>query len=134
MTTEQLSRRIHLSPSAISRRVQRLIADGSIAGQIALIGEKLRSRRVNAIVTIQLDRHHPREADEFRRALASLAEVQLLVEITGTSDVLLLVTCRDMDRFNAFADELARQPLVRRYETSFIKRTVKFTPAVPLDD
>ena len=53
--------------------------------------------------------------------------------ITGASDALLLVSVRDMDHFNSFADQLASMPLVRRYETSFIKRTVKFTTAVPLE-
>ncbi len=53
--------------------------------------------------------------------------------ITGASDALLLVSVRDMDHFNIFAEQLASMPLVRRYETSFIKRTVKFTTAVPLE-
>ena len=57
----------------------------------------------------------------------------MFVEITGASDAILLVTVRDMDDFNAFADELASMSLVRRYETSFIKRTLKFTTAVPLE-
>ena len=39
-----------------------------------------------------------------------------------------------MAAFNAFADEyLASNPVVRRYETSYVKKVVKFQPAVPLD-
>ena len=68
-----------------------------------------------------------------RRVIRALPEVQLFVEITGASDALLLVSVRDMDHFNVFADELASMSFVRRYETSFIKRTLKFTTAVPLE-
>jgi hypothetical protein len=48
--------------------------------------------------------------------------------------VLLLVSVRDIDHFNAFTDALAQMPLVRRYETQFVKRVVKFTAAIPLEE
>jgi hypothetical protein len=39
-----------------------------------------------------------------------------------------------MEAFNAFADEvLAGDPVVRRYETSFVKRRRKFSLALPLE-
>jgi len=48
--------------------------------------------------------------------------------------MVLLVACRDMDAFNAFADaELAASPVVRRYETSFVKKEIKNRPTVLLD-
>ena len=45
----------------------------------------------------------------------------------------MLVDCRDMDAFGEWADEqIAASPLVRRYETSFVKRQIKFAPFVPV--
>lgn len=134
LTSEQLSERLHLSPSAITRRVQRLRADGSIAAEVSVLGEKLRSRLTTAIINLQLDRHHPSEADELRRGLRASPHVQACFDITGTSDVLLIVSVRDMDHFNAFTDALAQMPLVRRYESQFVKRTVKFTTAIAIDE
>jgi DNA-binding Lrp family transcriptional regulator len=133
LTAEQLGSRLHLSPSAIARRVQRMRADGTIAREVVVVGERLRGSRVTAILTVQLDRHQPAEAEHFRRKLRSAAEVQLFAEITGASDIILIVTVKDMDQFNVFADDLASMPLVRRYETSFVKRMPKFTTAVPLE-
>jgi DNA-binding Lrp family transcriptional regulator len=47
---------------------------------------------------------------------------------------MLLVTVRDMDAFNDFVDTmLGADPVVRRYETSFVKRRRKFSTALPLD-
>ena len=55
--------------------------------------------------------------------------------VSGRDDMVLLVGCRDMDAFNAFADsELAASPVVRRYETSFVKKEIKNRPAIGLDE
>ena len=132
-TADELGEKLGLSRSAVTRRIQKLTRDGVIAKQVAVLGDGFRGSRVTAIVNVQFDRHSPSEADRFRRAIRGLPEVQLFVEITGASDALLLVSVRDMDHFNIFSDELASMSFVRRYETSFIKRTLKFTTAVPLE-
>ncbi|HEX8623311.1 MAG TPA: Lrp/AsnC family transcriptional regulator [Allosphingosinicella sp.] len=132
-TADSLGETLGLSRSAITRRIQKLSQDGIIAREVAVLGEAFRGSRVTAIVNVQFDRHSPNEADRFRRSIRALPEVQLFVEITGASDALLLVSVRDMDHFNTFADELASLSFVRRYETSFVKRTLKFTTAVPVE-
>jgi hypothetical protein len=46
-----------------------------------------------------------------------------------------LLDCASMADFNACADELfASSPAVRRYETHFVKRDVKFAPFVNLGE
>jgi DNA-binding Lrp family transcriptional regulator len=132
-TADKLGEELGLSRSAVTRRIQSLRREGVIAKEVAVLSDRFRAGRVTAIVNVQFDRHQPHEADQFRRAIRAFSEVQLAVAITGASDALLLVSVRDMDHFNGFAEELASMPLVRRYETSFIKRTIKFTTAVPLD-
>jgi DNA-binding Lrp family transcriptional regulator len=132
-TADKLGEELGLSRSAVTRRIQNLRREGVIAKEVAVLSDRFRAARVTAIVNVQLDRHQPNEADQFRRAIRALTEVQLCVMITGASDALLLVSVRDMDHFNIFADQLASMPLVRRYETGFVKRTVKFTTAVPVE-
>jgi Lrp/AsnC family leucine-responsive transcriptional regulator len=132
-TADKLGEELGLSRSAVTRRIQNLTQEGIIEKEVAVLGDRFRASRVAAIVNVQLDRHQPQEADQFRRAIRALPEVQLAVAITGASDILLLVSVRDMDHFNIFAETLASMALVRRYESSFIKRTIKFTTAVPLD-
>ncbi|HYW16826.1 MAG TPA: Lrp/AsnC family transcriptional regulator [Allosphingosinicella sp.] len=132
-TADKLGEELGLSRSAVTRRIQNLMQKGVIEKEVAILSDGFRQRRVTAIVNVQLDRHHPQDADQFRRAIRSQPEVQLAVAITGASDMLLLVSVRDMDHFNIFTDKLASMPIVRRYETSFVKRTLKFTTAVPLD-
>ena len=60
--------------------------------------------------------------------------MQFCYEITGPNDLLALIDCESMHAFNAVADRiLSADPIVRRYETHFVKREVKFEPFVELD-
>ena len=67
--------------------------------------------------------------------LARANEVQFCYEITGPNDLLALIDCDSMHAFNAVADRiLSADPIVRRYETHFVKREVKFAPFVELSE
>jgi DNA-binding Lrp family transcriptional regulator len=130
----QLAEEVPLSPTAITRRLQRMRAEGIIEREVVLIPVKERERRLTAVVQVQFERHTPSELSELKRMLAAAPEVLVCVEITGTSDMMIITSMRDMDQFNAFADELAVQPAVRRYETSFVKRHTKMSLAIRLDE
>ena len=135
-TAEELAEIVALSPSAIARRIRRLRESGAIARTIALLSAEIVDRRLRAIVRLQLHEHEQAEnLKEFRNRLKARSEVQLCLEVSGSDDMLLLVACRDMAEFNAFADaELAAGPMVRRYETSFVKKEIKNQPMVRLDE
>jgi DNA-binding Lrp family transcriptional regulator len=135
-TADELAAVVPLSPSAIARRVRRLRGDGTIAATRAVLGEHWLGRRLRALVTVQLHDHAPAAGlTALRAQLAALPEVQLCLEISGPSDLVLLVSVADMPGFNHFADaHLAGNPVVRRYETAFVKKALKFTTAAPLMD
>jgi len=135
-TADSLAEEVPLSPSAIARRLRRLRRDGHVKSTIALLGSKLTQNRLRAVVLIQLAEHadlHGKAALE-RRLLAS-DEVQFCYEIAGPHDYIALFDCASMAEFNARADELlASSSTVRRYETHFVKREVKFAPFVELGE
>jgi Lrp/AsnC family leucine-responsive transcriptional regulator len=133
-TAEQLGTQVALSPSAIARRLRRLRAEGWIARTIALLSGRLTQDRLRAIVFIELAEHadHQGKAALEQRLIAE-HQVQFCYETTGECDLLALVDCTSMAEFNAFCDAvLVADPTVRRYETSFVKREVKFAPFVEL--
>jgi len=133
-TAQQLAEQVPLSATAITRRLQRMRAEGIIEREVALTSIKLREKRVTAVIQVQFERHTPSELAELKRTLATAPEVLICVAITGTSDMMILASMRDMDHFNEFADELALQPVVRRYETSIVKRHIKMSLAIELDE
>ena len=133
-TADDLARTVALSPSAIARRLRRLRGEGWIVRTIALLTERLTERRLRALVFIELAEHadhHGKAVLEAR--LRSSSEIQFCYETTGECDLLALIDCASMAEFNAFCDAvLVADPTVRRYETSFVKREVKFAPFVDL--
>lgn len=134
LTAEQLAEQIPLSPSAIARRLRRLRGEGLIARTIALLAPALTEGRLRALVTVQLNEHADRRGKEQLLArLRAAEEVQFAYEITGSDDLAVLVDCPRMERFVDLAEALfAADSTVRRYETSFIKRELKFAPFVRL--
>ena len=133
-TADSLSGEVPLSPSAIARRLRRLRSGGWIARTIALVSPRLTARRLRAIVTIQLGEHADLKGKAaLERRLNDADAVQFCYEITGPNDLLALIDCESMSAFNDFADRiLTADPTVRRYETHFVKREVKFAPFVRL--
>ena len=132
-TADRLAEQVGRSPSAIARRLRRLRASGAVSADVSLVSEEASGHPLSAIVQIQLERHAPHEGDLLRRRLVASANVQLCLDISGAFDILLLVVAADMDAYNAFTGTLLEeQPAVRRFETSFVKKRVKATLAVPL--
>jgi len=135
-TAEEMAEIVPLSPSAIARRVRRLKTDGVIAADVVVLAPPLTQDRLQAIVHVSLHEHaEHRGLATLRERLRAAEEVQICFEISGAFDLLLITVTRSMVEFNAFADEvLAAHPLVRRYETSFVKKAIKSSLAIPLDE
>lgn len=133
-TADSMAEDVSLSPSAIARRLRRLRAEGWIARTIALISPRLTKSRLQAVVLIQLNEHTDLQGKAaLERRLVTADEVQFCYEIAGPHDLIAVFDCADMTGFNAIADDLlASSAAVRRYETHFVKRQVKFAPFVGL--
>ena len=133
-TADELATDVALSPSAIARRLRRLRKDGWIGRTIALLSPRLTGHRLRGLVLVQLAEHaDQRGKDILRNRLLDTAEVQFVWEISGSYDLAVLLDCENMDAFVALAEELfASGQAVRRYETSFVKREMKFAPFVDL--
>lgn len=132
-TADMLAEKVGRSPSAVARRLRRLRASGAVTADVALISEEAAGHPLSAIIHVQLERHVPQEGDRLRRRLVASPNVQFCLDIAGAFDILLLVVAADMDDYNAFTDTmLATHPAVRRLESTFVKKRVKATLAVPI--
>ena len=133
-TADSLASEVPLSASAIARRLRRLRSQGWIQRTIALLSAQLTQNRLRALVFIQLAEHGDLKGKAaFEQRLLASEEVQFCYETAGPNDLIALFDCANMAQFNAAADDLlASTRAVRRYETHFVKREVKFAPFVQL--
>ena len=132
-TNAELAERVHLSPSACLRRVQRLERDSVIAGyRVELDPERL-GLGLQAFVRVQLARHDAEAVAAFAGFVNEWDEVVACHALTGDMDYLVHVVVRDLEHFSRFLlDRLLNQTGVADVNSSFVLRTVKAFKGLPL--
>ncbi len=132
-TNAELAERVHLSPSACLRRMQRLERDSVIAGyRVELDPERL-GLGLQAFVRVQLARHDAEAVAAFAGFVNEWDEVVACHALTGDMDYLVHVVVRDLEHFSRFLlDRLLNQTGVADVNSSFVLRTVKAFKGLPL--
>lgn len=134
LTSDQLSERIGLSPSAISRRVRRLESEGVIERRIAVIDPARVGHGSLFVVGIEVERERPELVQRLRGWVQSEPSVQQTYYVTGTSDYVMLVTAPDIAAFDLLMSEMmAANPNIRRFTTQVVMSTVKRGLFVPVE-
>jgi Lrp/AsnC family leucine-responsive transcriptional regulator len=132
-TNTELAERVHLSPSACLRRVQRLEREGVIAGYRAEVDPERLGLGLQAFVRVQLTRHDAEAVAAFAGLVNEWDEVVACHALAGDMDYLLQVVVRDLEHFSRFLlDRLLNQAGVADVNSSFVLRTVKAFRGLPL--
>jgi Lrp/AsnC family leucine-responsive transcriptional regulator len=135
LTSAQLSDRLHLSPSACHRRLQRLQRSGIVRATVPLLDARAVGRPTTVFVEISLSSQADELLDAFETAVARVPDVLECHLMTGASDYLLKVVARDSEDFaRIHRQHLARLPGVARLQSSFALKTVFETTALPVDE
>ncbi len=129
----ELAERVGLSPSACLRRVQRLEAEGYIAGYRAMLDPQRLGYGLQAFVRLQLAKHDAASVERFVARVADWEEVVACHALTGDMDYLLHVMVSDLDHFSRFLlDKVLRPGDVADVNSSFVLRAVKSGGVLPL--
>ena len=132
-THAELAERVHLSPSACLRRVQRLEREGVISGYRAEVDPERLGLGLQAFVRVQLKSHDAERIDTFARQVNAWPEVVACHALTGDMDYLLHVVVSGLEHFSHFLlDHLLAQGDVGDVNSSFVLRTVKQARALGL--
>jgi len=133
LTNADLSERVHLSPSACHRRVQRLEAEGFIAGYVALLDARKLGRPTTVFVEITLSGQADEVLEAFELGVKKIPDVLECHLMAGTADYLLKVVAQDTEDFaRIHRQHLARLPGIAQMHSSFALRTVFKTTALPV--
>jgi Lrp/AsnC family leucine-responsive transcriptional regulator len=133
LTNAQLAERVRLSPSQISRRIQRLEQEGFIDRRVAILNSEKLNLGVTAYVTIVMRSHAETEIKAFRERLLRLPEVQECCKITGHADYMLKIITNDLKGYNRILTEyLLKAPEVASVRSSIVLEEIKRTTNLPL--
>ena len=132
----ELAERVGLSPTPCARRVRRLVTEGVIIHQVAVLDPKKLGLNLTAHISVTMDRHTPERFEAFESAIADLPEVVDCCVVTGQSaDYLLKAVVRDMTHYEQFLlGQLTRIPGVTGVHSSFELRRVITKTAVSVPE
>ncbi len=134
LTNEQLAERVGLSPSAASRRVQRLESAGVIERRIAVVDPARLGSPALLIVGLEVERERPELVEPLRRWLRRQDWVQQAYYVTGSADYVLLVNAPDIGSFDEFMTRMmVDNPNVRRFTTNVSMTAIKRGLYVPVE-
>lgn len=126
-----LAERAALSPSACSRRIQRLRDEGYIARRVALLDR----RRVNLPTTIfalvKTSRHAGAWLAEFRAALEAIPEIVEVHRLTGNYDYILKIVLPDVEHYDTIYKRLVDRVELFDLSAYISMEIVKSQTAVP---
>jgi Transcriptional regulators len=133
MAVATIAEKVALSPSACSRRIQRLEEEGYILRRVAVLDREKLGVPTTVFALIKTAHHSDEWIEDFRRAIGDIAEVAEAHRLTGSYDYLLKIVLPKVEHY-----DVVYRRLVRRIElfdvSAFISmETMKSGDAVPVD-
>ena len=132
-SAQDLSDSLHLSASQISRRRQRLEAEGIVQGYSARINAQATGLSVQAFVQVHLAVHGPQHAASFARLVNTTPAIVSAWTMTGDADYLLRVYCADLAALNRLIhDVLLPHDAVARVHSQIVMDQLKPDGPLPV--
>jgi Lrp/AsnC family leucine-responsive transcriptional regulator len=126
LTSEELSKLVNLSQSAIQRRINRLRNEKIIEADVSIISPAAVGVGITCIIDVVLHEGSSKSIYEFKDSLVKCPEVAQCYYVTGTYDFVLIVNTRDMSHFEAFSKKyLMDNPNLKHFYTHVVMDKVK---------
>jgi DNA-binding Lrp family transcriptional regulator len=133
ITNVALAGKVHLSPPACLRRVERLRRAGLIRATVALLNPPALDAGMLVVIGVVLDRSTPDSFAAFEKAAVKISGCMECHVVTGEFDYFLMLRTRDGDSFNRLhAEQLLYLPGVRQIRSFMVLKQVLSTTEIPL--
>jgi DNA-binding Lrp family transcriptional regulator len=120
MPVTELARKLGLSRTTVQARIERLEADGVIAGYGLRLSDAYRSGLVRAHVLITIA---PKSLAAVTAALAAISEVTTLHSVSGTFDLIAILAAPSIADLDSLIDRIGAIDGVERTLSSIILST-----------
>jgi DNA-binding Lrp family transcriptional regulator len=134
-TAASIGSEVGLSAAAVQRRIKRLRACGAIRAEIAVLDSRAVGASITCVVLLTMvSRAGPvTHLARFKRDMLKLSEIQQCYQVTGTSDIVLIVTAHSMEDYGSIARQwFEGNEYVVRYETFVVLDRVKIGLSLPI--
>jgi Lrp/AsnC family transcriptional regulator len=132
LSVAEVGQRVGLSSTPCWKRLQRLEADGVIAGRVALVDPDKIGLRVTVFVSIETDDHSERWLKNFAELVHAMPEVMEFYRMAGDVDYMLRVAVPDIAGYDAFYKKLIGTVPLKNVTSRFAMERIKSTTALPI--
>ncbi len=94
---------VHLSASAVQRRIRRLREDGVITGARATVDATKTGHCLRIYLLLELHNDGAESLEAFEKELAAYPEITRVDLLSGKFDIIVVLDCRDMASFTDIA-------------------------------
>jgi Lrp/AsnC family transcriptional regulator, leucine-responsive regulatory protein len=128
-----ISEAVHLSASAVNRRVEAMKKSGVITCEAAIVDPVKVGRPITIIVEVSVDSDRLEQLDAVRRRFLDCPAVGQLYYVTGDVDFVLILTVSDMAEYEALTRQLFfAEGNVKKFQTLVVMDRAKVSMAVPV--
>ncbi len=132
-TAASIGAEVGLSAAAVQRRLKALRAAGIVRAEIASLDAAALGVQVLCVVLLTMALRPQPQLGRFKRELRAAPEVQQCYHVTGSADLVLIVTAPSMEAYGKLASRwFETNENVARYETHVVLDRVKVGLSLPL--
>ena len=106
MPQRDIGEAVHLSASAVNRRIAAMEAAGVITAYQAIVDPAKVGRPITIIVEVAVESERLDLLDAVKRRLIACAQVQQLYYVTGEADMVVILTVADMAEYQQLTRQL----------------------------
>ena len=132
---DSIGAEVGLSPAAVQRRLKRMRETGAIKAEVALLDARAAGVLITAIILVTMvSRPKPIvHLDRFKRQMRDLPEVQQCYQVTGSSDLVIVLCAPSMEHYAEFSRRwFESSEDIARYETLVVVDRVKMGLSLPM--
>lgn len=133
LTNLELAQRVHASTPTSLRRVRRLIDEGVIEKQVAILDPVKVGNALTAVIEITLDVQTAEHLDAFESAAVAEPEIVQCYRVSPGPDFVIIAQLADMPAYHAMAHRVfTSKANVRNVRTFFAVHRSKFETRTPI--
>lgn len=131
LSQREIGEAVHLSSSAVNRRIVAMEAAGVIAAHYAVVDPVKLGRPITIIVEVSVESERLDLLDAVKARFVACPQVQQVYYISGEMDFVLVINVADMDEYQRLTRMLFfAEGNVRRFRTMVAMERAKVTLAV----
>lgn len=133
LKAEAIAEEVGLSTSAVQRRLRQLRTDKVITAEIAVVNRQSVGQSMTFITGLEIERENYDALARLRQWAARQDNIQQLYYVTGSVDLIAVITARDVAEYDDIAAQIMREnSQIKRMSTNVVLKEVKVGLYVPV--